>query len=197
MQIRACTQQDIPAIEAFTFKFFPVLQHIVPAAEPSRLIGILAQWRKAHPNATQGIFVAEEGQQIIGTIFISLSEDSRLSWRQQWQIVRQLGFWAGLRAWLVLVRSATKLAPHESYTSGIAIEPAYRRHGIGRALIAAAEEYARDQDKQLIYCYIAPTNTASRNLMTQMGYKLNLARPWLAQLLRIKSRYLRYEKNLG
>jgi ribosomal protein S18 acetylase RimI-like enzyme len=197
MQIRPCEEQDIQAVEAFTLKLFPILQHVRPKPDLSTLIDIMTEWRKAHPRPTEGIFLAEEDQQIIGTVYINLAEDSTISWWQQWKIVRSLGFWPGVQAWLSLVRSTSKLAPHEAYGSGIATDPAYRRKGLGADLTTVAEDYARRQGKQIFFCYIAPDNHASIKLVTHQGYYLNSDRPWLARLLRPKVRFLRYEKNLG
>lgn len=161
------------------------------------MIDILTEWRKAHPDATKGIFLAEEDQQIIGTIFIKLPDDPRLSWWQQWKIVQPLGFWSALRVWVFLARSVSTPASHEAYGSGIAINPAYRRRRIAADLTNIAEDYARSQGKHIIYCYLAPDNTASINLLIQLGYRLNPSRLWIARLLRPKARFLRYEKQLG
>ena len=65
------------------------------------------------------------------------------------------------------------VATHDSrkgWINRLAVEPAFRRQGIGLRLIAAAEEHLRGQGIQIITTLIEGWNTASIAIFTQAGY---------------------------
>jgi ribosomal protein S18 acetylase RimI-like enzyme len=65
------------------------------------------------------------------------------------------------------------LATHDGrkgWINRLAVHPAYRRQGIAKALIAAAEEVLHRQGMDVIAALIEPDNTASLALFLEAGY---------------------------
>lgn len=73
--------------------------------------------------------------------------------------------------------------PNPAYVEGIYVVPELRRNGVGRQLLAAADEWARARGCTEIASDTAPENTASGGLHTAAGYRdIGLVRCWAKRL---------------
>jgi GNAT superfamily N-acetyltransferase len=59
----------------------------------------------------------------------------------------------------------------KGWINRLAVHPDYRRQGLGRLLIEAAEQVLHDQGLSIIAALIEDANTASRTLFEQAGYE--------------------------
>lgn len=60
----------------------------------------------------------------------------------------------------------------KGWINRLAVDPAYRRQGLGARLIAAAEEESHGQDVEVIAALIEAENEPSLNLFQEEGYLL-------------------------
>jgi ribosomal-protein-alanine N-acetyltransferase len=62
------------------------------------------------------------------------------------------------------------LGPEELHITNLAVDPAYRRRGISRALLADTIEFAAAKACAWIYLDVRPSNTAARALYEGFGF---------------------------
>jgi ribosomal protein S18 acetylase RimI-like enzyme len=70
----------------------------------------------------------------------------------------------------------TVLATHDGrkgWINRLAVEPAYRRQGLGKQLIKRAEEELEKKGLEMFAALIEENNLASINLFTEVGYELH------------------------
>lgn len=60
----------------------------------------------------------------------------------------------------------------KGWINRLAVDPAYRRQGLGARLIAAAEKELHDQGIEVIAAFIEAENEPSLNLFQEEGYLL-------------------------
>ena len=97
-------------------------------------------------------------------------------------------------AFLYRMQRATPQPAHESlYVDAIATAPTFRRLGVGRAMLAAAEQEARDRGLIRVGLETEVTNTPARGLYESCGY---VAGPQGARVPGLP-RYVRYVRELG
>ncbi|MEN9208071.1 MAG: GNAT family N-acetyltransferase [Gloeomargarita sp. GMQP_bins_120] len=58
------------------------------------------------------------------------------------------------------------------YLANLAVSPAYRRQGIGRALLQVAEEAVQAWPQEQVYLHVMEDNQAARRLYAQLGYQV-------------------------
>jgi len=63
------------------------------------------------------------------------------------------------------------LVADELHVQNVATDPAFRRQGVGRALMAEAEGYALARGAQLATLEVRPSNTEARALYASFGYE--------------------------
>lgn len=71
--------------------------------------------------------------------------------------------------------ASTALNGKTGMTNGIWVDSAYRRHGIGTALVKARETKARELGLKVIFSHTHPDNVEARALFKKLGYKENIA----------------------
>ncbi|MEA1961315.1 MAG: ribosomal protein S18-alanine N-acetyltransferase [Bacillota bacterium] len=58
----------------------------------------------------------------------------------------------------------------EAHITNVAVGTAYRGKGMGKTLMLAAEEIARDKKALRILLEVRPSNTVARKMYTELGY---------------------------
>lgn len=143
------------------------------------------------------VFVATVGDRVVGSVSVS-TQRSFVS-GVVGMFYRTVGFWGTVRALFVLsFLSDPAPAPDEAYVEVLGVAPEYRRHGVGRALMIAAEEMARSLHKRRLTLYVTSNNRAAQTLYLSRGLKVQRQQPspigWL--LFRAPG-FWRMEKSLG
>ncbi|WP_448381381.1 GNAT family N-acetyltransferase [Gloeomargarita sp.] len=58
------------------------------------------------------------------------------------------------------------------YLANLAVAPAYRRQGLGRKLLLAAEQAVQSWPQEYLYLHVMENNQAARNLYQGLGYRV-------------------------
>jgi len=99
-----------------------------------------------------------------------------------------------MHAFLFRMQRATPVPPRESlYVDALATAPAFRRSGVGRALLAAAEEHARRHGLIRVALETEVTNAPARALYESCGFVAGAEGP----RVRGVPRYIAYVRELG
>jgi ribosomal protein S18 acetylase RimI-like enzyme len=143
------------------------------------------------------VFVATIGDAVVGSVSVS-TQRSFVSGVAT-MFYRAVGFWGAVRALFVLsFLSDPAPAPDEAYVEVLGVAPEYQRHGIGRALMVAAEEMARSLHKQRLTLYVTSNNRAAQNLYLSRGLKVRRRSTSLVGMLLFHAPgFWRMEKGLG
>lgn len=131
-------------------------------------------WKGA-PELLRTLLVAVDDEQVIGSLAVNLAALPSRFPRLPLPVIRGMGL---RRAAHHAARSALlhyAPAAQEAYLFAVVVDRSRRRGGIGRALIAAAEQQAADRGKGTITSIVHRTNTPQIELFASMGYRL--ARP--------------------
>lgn len=88
------------------------------------------------------------------------------------------------------------LPPQTSYIKGLAVDPAFRRRGIGRSLLAAAEAQAAQTQGRRLVLDVRHDNHAAIALYEACGYRTTAQTP-VVRLAGEAFGFLRMEKNVG
>jgi ribosomal protein S18 acetylase RimI-like enzyme len=79
-----------------------------------------------------------------------------------------------------------------AYLSNLAVHPSYRKSGVGRMLLVAAEKLARDAwGCRCIALHVDPDNSAAVELYKKNGYKVVMDQPEWQRVLEMRRRPLK------
>ena len=83
------------------------------------------------------------------------------------------------------------------YLSNLAVGQGYRRQGVARRLLQAAERLSLDWGFQELSLHVMANNNQARQLYQTMGYQIHRMEPTLFSLLNFQSSRLLLKKNVG
>lgn len=199
MEIRLATMNDLAALEKLRTDIFftetnPALRN-VPAA--LQLAVRIKLWQRMERLLCEGVLVAVDGDRLVGTITILTAETTpHLDWSDL-NALRPLGLPRMAQYLAVWALTRYKPTPAEAYLYGVAVLPAYRRHGLALQLTAAAEAQARHLGKTFASGYIDRSNAPSLQLAQKRGYRFEESkRSGWRRLLGRQSSFVRIEKPL-
>lgn len=177
--IRPATLNDIDAIidlhsEAFEAKFGAAFG---PDYRTRGALALATTWRRQGAAALHGMFVALDGQRVIGTLSIRTAQHPALPDGTAEQVFHEvLGLWRGLRSLFALSLLDHRIARQEGFISDVAVAADFRRRGVGTALLAHAEQYAVDRRLRFLSLYVAADNLPARTLYAQHHFQLTRRR---------------------
>ena len=174
--VRLAGPDEDPAIaalvvEGFLDKFRPVF-----GRRMDRSVKIMEKWIRLE-HASGGIislviegFSAGELAGSVGIRTATSREDilARGLWRT---LSRNLGFSRAL--WATTLLSYPRYSPNssEAYIERLVVSPDFRRQGMARRLLAAAEDLARDAGKETVGLHVSGNNLAACRLYEGEGYE--------------------------
>lgn len=119
--------------------------------------------------------VANSHQTIVGTTRLALAQE--LGETGIGPIAAAIGWQRALRGALVLgLLTHQRLGPDEAYVEELAVSPAFRRQGIGRALMCECETIARLAGKSRLTLWVAAGNVGGAALYRALGYRITRRR---------------------
>jgi ribosomal protein S18 acetylase RimI-like enzyme len=128
-----------------------------------------------HERADDRVRLAE-GAQSAYRAYLGYHITSREAWVRVAEVDRRMiGF-----CLLIVNRNLPMfLPPRYGYLSDLAIDPKYRRQGIGREIVRAGSEWLRRQDIHSIQLQYYQFNENGRKFWEELGFKPYYTRMWL------------------
>jgi ribosomal protein S18 acetylase RimI-like enzyme len=175
--VRFAEPEDDPAIaalvvEGFLDKFRPVF-----GSRMDRSLKIMERWVDLE-HASGGVTsLVVEGyatsELLAGSVGIRTEasrEDvlARGLWRA---LTRNLGFPRAVWATTLLSYPRYSPKPSEAYIERLVISPSFRRQGMARRLLSAAEDLARDRGKHTVGLHVTGENLRALRLYESEGYR--------------------------
>lgn len=173
--VRFAGQDDDPAIaalvvEGFLEKFRPVF-----GSRMDRSLKVMERWIDLEHLSGGVTSLVVEGyatSEIAGSVGIR-TEASRkdILARGLWNaLTRNLGFARAVWATTLLSYPRYTPEPSEAYVERLVVSPSFRRQGIARRLLSAAEDLARDSGKQTVGLHVTADNLGAMRLYEAEGY---------------------------
>ncbi len=175
--IRPARPDDEPAIAALVIESF--VDKFVPAfgKRMDRSLAIMEKWVELE-HACGGVksLVMENrsGPEIPASIGIRTTfPDEEALARGLWRaLLDNLGLLRALWATTLLSHPRYTSTPSEAYIERVTVSPDYRRQGIARGLLAAAEDVAREADKKTVALHVTGNNHPAIALYESEGYEV-------------------------
>ncbi len=173
--VRLAGPDDDPAIgalvvEGFLDKFRPVF-----GRRMDRSVKIMEKWiRLEHASGGVTSLVIEGyAAELAGSVGVRTAESredvlSRGLWRA---FSRNLGLPRAIWATTLLSYPRYSSTSSEAYIERLVISPEFRRQGLARRLLAAAEEFARDAGKRTVGLHVSGNNLPALRLYDNEGYE--------------------------
>ena len=158
-------------VEGFLDKFRPIF-----GRRMDRSMAVMDKWvRLEHSLGGVRSLVIENNvnAEIAASVGVRTgsSQDEALS-RGLWEALRRnLGFPRASWAASLLSYPRYAASTSEAYVERLVVSPAFRRRGIARLLLAAAEDLARETGKETVGLHVGGNNLAALRLYEAEGYK--------------------------
>lgn len=174
--VRFADAEDDPAIaalvvEGFLDKFRPIF-----GGRMDRSLRIMEKWvtlEHASGGVTSLVTEGYSTSELAGSVGVRTAasrEDilARGLWRS---LTRNLGLSRAIWASTLLSYPRYSHNSSEAYVERLVVSPSYRRQGIARGLLSAAEELARDAGKETVGLHVGGNNLSALRLYEAEGYQ--------------------------
>lgn len=173
--IRMAEPEDDPAIaalviEGFIDKFRPVF-----GKRMDQSIRIMEKWiHLEHSSGGVESFVIEgcDTDEIAASVGVrTKSSNDETMARGLWRALsRNLGTMRALWATTLLSYPRYSARPSEAYIERLVVSPGFRRQGMAKSLLQAAEELARDTGKRTLGLHVSGNNLPAMRLYEDEGF---------------------------
>ena len=174
--VRFAEPEDDPAIaalvvEGFLDKFRPVF-----GSRVDRSLKVMERWvalEHASGGVTSLVVEGYATSELAGSVGIrtEASREDVLA-RGLWKaLTRNLGFPRAVWATTLLSYPRYSSQPAEAYVERLVISPSFRRQGMARRLLSAAEDLARDHGKETVGLHVTAENLRALRLYESGGYR--------------------------
>jgi len=174
--VRFAEPEDGPAIaalvvEGFLDKFRPVF-----GSKMDRSLEVMERWvdlEHASGGVTSLVVEGYATSELAGSVGIrtEASREDVLA-RGLWKaLTRNLGFPRAMWATTLLSYPRYSSELSEAYVERLVVSPSFRRQGMARRLLSAAEELARDRGKATVGLHVTGDNLRALRLYESEGYK--------------------------
>jgi ribosomal protein S18 acetylase RimI-like enzyme len=174
--VRLAGPDEDPAIAALVVEgFLDKFRHVF-GKRMDRSVKIMEKWIRlehASGGVTSLVIEGYAAAQLAGSVGIRTSESREdIVARGLWRIfTRNLGFPRAVWATTLLSYPRYSSTSSEAYIERLVVSPDFRRQGIGRRLIAAAEGFARDAGKKTVGLHVSSNNLSALRLYENEGYE--------------------------
>jgi GNAT superfamily N-acetyltransferase len=158
-------------VEGFLDKFRPVF-----GRRMDRSVKIMEKWIRlehASGGVTSLVIEGYSATELAGSVGIRTAESREdVLARGLWQTLnRNLGLPRALWATTLLSYPRYSSTSSEAYVERLVVSPDFRRQGIARRLLAAAEDLARDDGKRTVGLHVSGSNLPALRLYENEGYE--------------------------
>jgi predicted GNAT family acetyltransferase len=158
-------------VEGFLDKFRPIF-----GRRMDRSVKIMEKWvglEHASGGVTSLVIEGFTATELAGSVGVRTAESredvlAHGLWRT---LSRNLGFPHALWATTLLSYPRYSSTSSEAYVERLVVAPAFRRHGMARRLLSAAEDLARDSGKRTVGLHVSATNVPALRLYEDEGYE--------------------------
>jgi ribosomal protein S18 acetylase RimI-like enzyme len=174
--VRFAEPEDDPAIaalvvEGFLDKFRPIF-----GSRVDRSLKVMERWvalEHASGGVTSLVVEGYATSELAGSVGIrtEASREDVLA-RGLWKaLTRNLGFPRAVWATTLLSYPRYSSQPAEAYVERLVISPSFRRQGMARRLLSAAEDLARNHGKETVGLHVTAENLRALRLYESEGYR--------------------------
>jgi ribosomal protein S18 acetylase RimI-like enzyme len=174
--VRFAEPEDDPAIaalvvEGFLDKFRPVF-----GSRVDRSLKVMERWvalEHVSGGVTSLVVEGYATSELAGSVGIrtEASREDVLA-RGLWKaLTRNLGFPRAVWATTLLSYPRYSSQPAEAYVERLVVSPSFRRQGMARRLLSAAEDLARDRGKETVGLHVTAENLRALRLYESEGYR--------------------------
>jgi GNAT superfamily N-acetyltransferase len=174
--VRLAEPDEDPAIAALVVEGFVDKFRSVYGRRMDRSVRIMEKWiRLEHLSGGVTSLVIEgyAAGELAGSVGIRTAESREdvLS-RGLWRIfTRNLGFPRAVWATTLLSYPRYASTSSEAYIERLVVSPGFRRQGMARRLLVAAEDFARDAGKTTVGLHVSGNNLPALRLYENEGYE--------------------------
>ncbi len=172
ISIEALKEKDILCFVTLVWDSFP--EKMMPLFSNNRQAGIEILAREARNSLQSGAyFVAKAKEMVVGAALFKTVEIARKSRpREPGLYLRKLGFFKGLKALAIIsFENLFRVRKKEFCIDILAVKQGYRGKGIGKKLLAFAENYARKEGKAYLELGVVEKNKPALNLYYGFGFE--------------------------
>jgi len=174
--VRFAEPEDDPAIAALVVEGFLGQFRPVFGSRMDRSLKVMERWvdlEHASGGVTSLVVEGYATSELAGSVGLrteASGEDvlARGLWRA---LTRNLGFPRAVWATTLLSYPRYCSKPSEAYVERLVVSPSFRRQGMARRLLSAAEDLARDRGKETIGLHVSGDNLRALRLYESEGYK--------------------------
>ena len=173
--VRLAGPEDDPAIAALVVEGFLDQFRPVFGKRMDRSLKIMEKWiglEHASGGVTSLVVEGYSTGELAGSVGVrtGASREDVLA-RGLWNaFTRNLGFLRAVWATTLLSFPRYSSRSSEAYVERLVISPSFRRQGMARRLLAAAEDLARDTGKKTVGLHVTGNNLAALRLYEAEGY---------------------------
>jgi RimJ/RimL family protein N-acetyltransferase len=173
--VRLAGPDEDPAIAALVVEGFLDKFRSVYGRRMDRSVRIMEKWISLeHASGGVSSLVIEgfAAAELAGSVGIRTSESREdILARGLWRIfTRNLGFPRALWATTLLSYPRYSSTSLEAYVERLVVAPDFRRQGMARRLISAAEDFAREAGKKTVGLHVSANNLPALRLYEDEGY---------------------------
>src|SRR5918992_5406590 len=174
--VRLAEPEEDSAIAALVVEGFLDKFRSIYGTRMDRSVKIMEKWvglEHASGGVTSLVIEGFTATELAGSVGVRTAESredvlAHGLWRT---LSRNLGFPHALWATTLLSYPRYSSTSSEAYVERLVVAPAFRRHGMARRLLSAAEDLARDSGKETIGLHVSANNLPALRLYENEGYE--------------------------
>jgi GNAT superfamily N-acetyltransferase len=174
--VRLAGPDEDPAIAALVVEGFVDKFRSIYGRRMDRSVKIMEKWIRlehASGGVTSLVIEGYAAADLAGSVGIRTAESREdVLARGLWRIfTRNLGFPRAVWATTLLSYPRYSSTSSEAYIERLVVSPDFRRQGMARLLLAAAEDFARDAGKKSVGLHVSGNNLPALLLYENEGYE--------------------------
>lgn len=184
-RIRSARVMDLPGVATVLQDAFEDKLRIIFGNQPHKIRAVLeAVYTGPVQRGYDGVLIAEQNGRIIGALLIEPMNYTPQETRRFESIaIREFGVPRMVVASFLLWLIGHRPEPDEAYISDLGVASNWQDQGVGQDLIAEADQWARDHDRDRLTLWVADNNRRAVHVYEKSGFAITQSRSsWLTRL---------------